>query len=130
MKIYPIISALNFLAGAVVSGDALIELAYRRSHLIPADKWIKRKKRLIVTTDIIWGIAIILLAVSGLPYYSYAVYHWIVVMLLVSHAYREWEVWQHIQGVFCVDCAMRARNRIKLVLLFIAEIITIVSILS
>jgi len=120
----------NVLVGLAVTGGALLELA---SRLFSHEKYknrITQKKDLIVATDIIWGFGIVFLALWVMDFFRQAVYHWVALMLLVSHMYREWEVKKNITHAYCADRKMKSFNRIKLLALMVIESIAVFLIIN
>jgi len=76
------------LLGLVIALYPLVTAVFCPTNNFRSVTWFSRAKKLTLTTDIIWGISIIVLVLLFPNFYKKMLYHWFMVMMFISHVYR------------------------------------------
>ena len=118
--------AIYIFSGLLIATIALLIWMNRRRLRIASDGWFSSKNTLILATDMIWGISIAIIVLVAENYITLTLYHWIIVMLIVSHAYRFFETRIRHSAAFNWNQYLVISNNIKLYFLIALEILSLV----
>lgn len=127
--LFDILSVASVLVGSLIAIGSLVIFFNRRLLKHQPDPWLTRTNQLMLATDLIWGVGMIFLVWLSDKYYLYAIYHWIILMVMTSHLYRWWESKSSILNVFSWSDRLICWNYIKLILIAGLEVIAVAAIL-
>ena len=120
---------LNILLGLVIALYPLVTTVFCPTNNLGSVTWFSPANKLTLIKDYIWGISIIVLVLLFPNFYSEMLYHWFMVMMLISHVYR---LLKNRNMEFCQfpwNGKIRTWTNIKLLAIVILEAVAIVKIL-
>lgn len=124
--LFNLLKIIIIFSGLLISTSALLIWMSRRRLRIASDEWFSSKNKLILATDMIWGISIAVIVLVTENYISLILYHWIILMLIVSHAYRFFETRIRRFTAFNWNQYLVISNNIKLCFLIALEMFSLV----
>ena len=127
--LFDILSVASVVVGSLIAIGSPVIFINRRLMEYHPDTWLTRTNQLMLATDLIWGFGMISLVWILDVYYLNAIYHWFILMVMISHLYRWWESNSSILNAFSWSDRLIYWNHIKLILIAGLEVIAVAAIL-
>jgi hypothetical protein len=106
-----IFKIIAVLTGLVIAGEAVALLAGMHLFVRPVSPWLTPKNNVLAVIDMITGIIIVALAITGKsPVLFYAA----VVLALITHGFRDWEYLASAELPFIFNLPLFIVNNLKL----------------
>ena len=103
---------LIFGLGAVIAGEALALLI--GMNLTDQSEWAKIKNNGLALLDLVTGAALVYFLFARGDLGGFPMFYALLVVILISHGYREWEYAANRPNKFCANVPLFVMNSVKL----------------